>query len=126
MRARDNLAPNGLYQILRSNQYAAKQLPQPGEAWDTSSVPDELGAAIKRFAASDAIQCVGRVEERASNMRRYETTPAAYRIAQDLDLTTASCGHTGVQTIEAGEVYTCGHEDCDNTFGRDVAEEVLS
>lgn len=120
---RYNSGQQGLLTLLRANQAAAKALPEPGETWVTDDVADELAHRIRKFVFSGAVRTVG-YANRDTGAREYETTQEAYATAQRINPPTAPCGHTGVRNLGDG-IYSCCYDGCDETFGVDVAEEVL-
>lgn len=111
-----------IYWTMQSYQAAAAQLPHPSEEWQVSDVKDELEAQIRRFAARAIIHAV---ETDSNGSNTWTTDEQVWGYVEDIrDAGNwTPCGHKGVRNLGDGE-YTCCNDDCDETFGRGVAEEV--
>lgn len=115
--------------FLRTHRELALELPHHEETWTKEEAPPLVDARFRKLIADRII--VPADCQYKSEANWYQTHWRTRRevvewVAKNVDRSRAPCGHGGVRCIEAGETYTCLHDDCAATFGRDVAEEVLT
>lgn len=111
--------------IIDSHKNAAKELLDAGDEFVFAELGDAAQANFRLFHANHCFNCVGPAEGDTSAKRWRLKTHVREYIRERVDgLRTAPCGHTGVSNLGDGE-YGCGFEGCDETFGRDVAREVI-
>jgi hypothetical protein len=103
---------------------AALKLPPASDgAWLRADIGIEQ-SALSAFHQAGAIEAVGS----DGNRNRWQTKQGVAEWVEDkiAGRTTTPCGcSTGIRTIEPG-TYTCRNDDCDETFGRETAEEVVA
>ena len=112
-----------VYWTLQSYQAAAAQLPHPSEEWQIGDVGDELASLLRRFAARGIIHVAVGDPEGANH---WQTDPKVWQYVSDIKggENWTPCGHKGVRNLGDDE-FTCCNDDCDRTFGREIAEEVV-
>lgn len=112
-----------ILKTVRSHRAAAVRLPEPSREWECADVDDVLAEKVNLFSRRDIIKIVKRDSVRGYVWR---TRPEAYaqveRVRAEEKLT--PCGHAGVRNLGDGE-FTCTTDACEETFGREAAEEVL-
>jgi hypothetical protein len=121
------LSSVGNFQSPALNSYpeAALQLPPAGETWTRDDIDVPRGA-LKRFSQAGVIEKAGRDDH---NRYRWRTVVGVVEWVEDhiagRSYTPCGCS-TGIRTLEAGETYSCTNDDCDETFGRETAMEVMN
>jgi hypothetical protein len=122
-------------QGLRARRESALALPAPGDDWALADVAvdhadllvlKQCGAV--RQAGVETVP-VGDGSDTSPHYR-WETVPELYAWIRD-NLTSESecpapgCHSTGVRNPRGTEGYTCRNDECDVTFDRETAEELL-
>lgn len=109
--------------FLQLHPDAAHELPEPDENWQWKDVDIE-DSLLAQFSARDIIQ----KENRTWQCWTWTTPRHVHEYIQSQiqipDITTAECGHTGIHNL-GDDRYTCANEDCEETFGRETAREVI-
>jgi len=123
--ARQASLQNSAHRILKSHREYAERLPPATETWAVSEVgiPDNV---MTKFRHVGAVRQVGTVGTSGEARYRYRSEPAALALVDGLSEPATPCGHCGIHCIESGELYTCGFDECDEEFGREVAWEEVS
>lgn len=115
--------------FLRTHRELALALPHHEETWTKEEAPDLVGGRFRKLIALKLIVPAERTYNHEGNWHQthWRTRREVVEwVAANVDRSRAPCGHGGVRCIEAGETYTCLRDDCAATFGRGVAEEVLT
>lgn len=116
--------------FLHGHPSIAMALPEPGTVWEFADHEEITHRAVHILSKANAIKRAGVRRpggNEAGKIIQWETTQDAHAFIRDeiADRQLTPCGHSGVRCLEAGEVYSCGRDDCDETFGREAAKEVL-
>lgn len=125
----DSLTPIGRRHgdFIRGNLNYLLDFPDLNDGeWVVRKQPPGVAARINELNSRRFIEKQGRASQYPTTFR-YTTNPHAYDAIQaEADRrSTLPCGHTGVTTIRVDEAYGCGYEFCDETYPRDVVEEVF-
>lgn len=117
--------------LLRTHKAAAFKLPEPDDGIRLEELRDRIGhALVYRFREWDIIQRgdpLGDDDEYEGHWWYTNRTAYAYLHENYDEPTLTPCGcSNGVRCVTAGEVYTCQNDNCDETFGRETAEEVVT
>lgn len=116
--------------LLRHHKPAAFALPAPDERVRLVELKDAIGhATLYRFRAHGIVECGDRLDADVEYEGHWwRTNPTVYEyLHENYDeptLTPCGCSN-GIQCVEAGEVYTCQNDDCEETFDRETALEVV-
>lgn len=113
-----------IFWTLRSYQAAAVALPHPDETWEAREVDDELTRQLKRFNARGIIE----IAERSRPHRyKWQTKRSVWPVVQQFrdQGNWTPCGHKGIRNLGDGE-FSCCNDNCEETFGRETAEEVVA
>jgi len=118
--ARQSSMQNSAHRILKSHREYAERLPPATETWAVAEVgiPDNV---MTKFRQYGIVRQVGTVGESGEARYLYRSRPAALALVDGLSEPETPCGHPGIHCIESGETYTCGFDECDEEFGREVA-----
>ena len=113
---------------IRNNIEIVARLPEPGETWEINDVECLNSSLITKMRLQNVIESRGWIDDKRRDAHNWETNEDAWEFAQHFieHSSFTPCGHTGIRCIESGELYECTFDDCDETFGREVAEEVLA
>lgn len=120
-----------LAQVLRTSAAACLRLPAPDEEVTMETLRERFGKdTIYKFTTNGILYKTRDVQydaEYRCSGHLWGTSPTVYRwIQNNIDTETTPCGcSTGIRTVEAGELYTCKADDCDETFDRETALEVV-
>jgi hypothetical protein len=118
--------------LLKMNRGDAARLPDADEAVTHATLRERIGhATLSKFNAAGVVtkaRSLADDPEYESDGHLW-TVPAgvAAWIEQNVDSTMTPCGcSTGIRTVTAGETYTCRNDECNETFDRETALEVVN
>jgi hypothetical protein len=127
---RDQLSAT-VVNLLRMHKHAAFSLPAPEERERLGTIRDRIGHSTVAQFQFDGIlvqrERLGTEYVTDGHWWSMEERAHAY-LHENYERPTATpCGCTnGIQTVTAGEEYTCQNENCTETFGPDTAREVIN
>lgn len=116
---------------LLAHPQVAAALPTPDEVWAFRDIDALDRSALQALRSKDGVlvQAGTRIPATGSNdpVIEWRVSRSAHAFIERCVETPSRtpCGHTGVRCLAAGETYTCHRDDCDATFGRAAAQEVL-
>lgn len=109
--------------VLRYYEEAANALPEPGEKWRRSEVPEPLQRAMRKFSFHGIIHR----QTWGGDSAAWTTDKACYQFTKNhLEPSDErfACGHRGMRKVGDDE-FTCLNEHCDETFDRETAEAIF-
>lgn len=126
--------PTRACNLLRSNPDVAYQLPAPDERVLWRDLKADFGhAMVSKLIAAGAIVKAGQVaydDDADSDGHWWRTHDDVYSWVLDVldhpEMKPCGCLGGGIRCVVSGELYECTNDDCDGTFGREAAEEVVS
>lgn len=106
------------------NVDTVRSLPHPDEEWLSDDVGIH-GSVIQRLLNNGLIERVGWEGDRYDHRGIYRTRESTWSYLQSLlgNRTEMPCGHSGFRNLRDGG-FTCGKEDCDAQYDREVVESV--